>query len=113
MPDLRIAEFRIWPVRWIDQDAAIGIEQSWVDFGKDFQTSPVLEIEPGSAISQRIGGPVVARLQSAENLLRARPALESSASATRNLQSTEKWSPFDVMSVSLVDGQSLPAAVVG
>jgi hypothetical protein len=40
----------------IDQNAAIRIEQRRVDFGEDFQISPILEIEPGSAISQRISG---------------------------------------------------------
>jgi hypothetical protein len=55
VPDLRITEFHIWPLRWIDQNAAIRIEQSRVDIGKNFQTLPILEIGPGSAISQRIG----------------------------------------------------------
>ena len=39
----------------VDQHHTILIEQAFVTFNQHFQLAPVLEVEPGAAVGQRVG----------------------------------------------------------
>jgi hypothetical protein len=55
MPNPRDREFHVWTFGWINENAAVRVEQRHIAFGQDLKILSVFEIGPRRSVREGVG----------------------------------------------------------